>query len=357
MSKSFWAGSIALALLSAAVARADGGPELKVGPVRVKVGRNPVQVEVQPHAVEAGPVQVHLGPVKLGEYWLGVECYPVRDPLRAQLDLPEGQGLVVGHVVPESPAAKAGIKRHDVLLTAGKRPLAKVQDLVDAIEQSKEGKLPIELVRGGKRQKLTATPAKRPEDARPKGPIPWGKGGEWDEVQKWFERAVPGWDWAEGKGPKRPWRFRFFHPGMILPPGAAVRPPLPGNMTVTITKHGDNPAKVVVKRDDQKWEVSEEELEKLPEDVRKHVELMLAPMLHGGWGDLRVFEPGPEWPHPPEFTPKHITPQPPEGRLEKRLERRIDELNERIEKLRESIEQLRAQRPRRKARKPDPDKV
>src|SRR5512146_1880559 len=57
------------------------------------------------------------------EYWIGVECYPASETLRSQLDLPEGQGIVVEQVLPESPGAKAGVKRHDILLTAGDKPL------------------------------------------------------------------------------------------------------------------------------------------------------------------------------------------------------------------------------------------
>ena len=87
MSKSFWIGSIAIALLSAAAARAADAPEglrLEVGPV-----------EVQRRVFEFAPK-----PIKLGDYWLGVECRPVDDALRAQLGLPEDQGLVVENVVP-----------------------------------------------------------------------------------------------------------------------------------------------------------------------------------------------------------------------------------------------------------------
>ena len=42
---------------------------------------------------------------------------------RKKLELPDDQGLTVNAVLPESPAAKAGIKAQDVILTAGDKPL------------------------------------------------------------------------------------------------------------------------------------------------------------------------------------------------------------------------------------------
>ena len=50
-------------------------------------------------------------------------------------------------------------------------------------------------------------------------------------------------------------------------------------MSIVISKEGDQPAKIVVKRGDEKWEVTEKELDKLPADVRPHVEHMFG---HGG---------------------------------------------------------------------------
>ncbi len=50
---------------------------------------------------------------------------------------------------------------------------------------------------------------------------------------------------------------------------------LPENVTVSIVRNGTYPAKITVKKDEQSWEVTEKELSKLPEDVRKLVEPMI----------------------------------------------------------------------------------
>ena len=54
-----------------------------------------------------------------------------------------------------------------------------------------------------------------------------------------------------------------------LPPrrdfAAEPSPPMPANMSLADYQEGDGqPAKIVVKRGDEKWETTEKELEKLP---------------------------------------------------------------------------------------------
>src|SRR5207237_244362 len=46
----------------------------------------------------------------------GASLAPADEPLRAQLGLPDGHGLVVVSVAPEGPAAKVGLKTSDILL-------------------------------------------------------------------------------------------------------------------------------------------------------------------------------------------------------------------------------------------------
>jgi hypothetical protein len=374
MSRSFWIGGMALLLLSAPPARADGTTELQVGPVRLKVQAEaqplqyqPVQVDVQVKKRPGAAIQVQAGPgrgenqviviagpteIKLGEYWLGLGCTAAPAALRAQLDLPEDQGLVVDQVVPDGPAAKAEIQQHDVLVKAGDKPLKNVQDLIDAVQSAKEKDLSIELIHRGKRKEVTVTPTKRPEQAQP-GLTPHEAFKKWleglhrpgTELDDATKRALEYLErMQQGEALKGPLRWRFFGPGAVLPPEPP--PPLPGNVSITITRQGNQPAKVTVKQGDQKWEVTEEELDKLPEEIRPHVERMLGRVV-GGSKD-RVFR--------FDLIPDRGGTQPSasEGRLEKRLE----EMNRRIERLRKSIEELQQKRPRLKeAPEETPDEV
>ena len=49
----------------------------------------------------------------------------------------------------------------------------------------------------------------------------------------------------------------------------------PKDLKVTINKEGTKPAEIHVERDGKSWDVTEEKLNELPEDIRGHVEQML----------------------------------------------------------------------------------
>jgi membrane-associated protease RseP (regulator of RpoE activity) len=270
-------------------------------------------------------------PAHPSEYWIGLECVPVEPALRSQLGLAEHEGVMVASVMPESPAAKAGIKPHDVLVKAGDKPLRGIKVLVEAVEQSKDKPLTLELFRDGKSQKVEVTPAKRPSEIRVEEEERWNDmplppvGFDPEQMRKWFEKVHP----------DQPMRFFFSRPGVILPKNAGGEA-LPENLSIAITRSGKQPAKIVVKRDKDQWEVTEKELEKLPADVRPHVERMLGRGANAGYflfkdglGNL----PGP--PHPGAVMPEVR----PDLRLEKRmevLERRLDQLHKTLDELRKS---------------------
>jgi membrane-associated protease RseP (regulator of RpoE activity) len=281
-----------------------------------------------PGGPPAGAVAA-ANPPAPSQWWIGVQCRVADPALREQLGLEENVGLLVEEVVPNSPAAQAELRRYDVLVKAGGKDLRSVEDLVGAINAANGQPLAIELIRRGEKREVTVRPEKRP--AQP--PIP-----RW-----WFE-----WPGAEFFGrPDLPFRFRFMYPGWVVPPRGEQLPALPGNLTITITKKGDEPAKIVVKRDGQSWEVSENELEKLPADIRPYVEQML----RGGgptiWGDTS--EPGPK--RGERLRPEITIPGPPwwapgqDSRLRERMEQEFKELRRRVEELRESIEELRKRLP------------
>ena len=91
-----------------------------------------------PHLKIAGG-ELRIGGGEATGYWIGVVCQPVDAELRAKLKLDEGQGLLIDEVRPDSPAAKAGLRKDDVVLAAAGKPLATVKQLADAVAEAKTG--------------------------------------------------------------------------------------------------------------------------------------------------------------------------------------------------------------------------
>jgi serine protease Do len=90
---------------------------------------------------------------------LGVAVVPPRVArrLRAAVGLPERDGLLVRAVDPEAPAAQAGVRDGDLIVEAGGRALASVDDLHDVLDQWTEPSLELRVVRGT--DELTVTVA------------------------------------------------------------------------------------------------------------------------------------------------------------------------------------------------------
>ena len=79
---------------------------------------------------------------------LGIALAPARAArrMRAAVGLPERDGLLVRGVVADSPAAKAGVERGDLLVGVNGKPLSSVDELFDALEAG--GGLSLVVVRG-----------------------------------------------------------------------------------------------------------------------------------------------------------------------------------------------------------------
>ena len=251
------------------------------------------------------------------DYWIGVRCAELPEVLRAQLDLPEDQGVLIDQVIADAPAQQAGLKTFDVIVTVAGKKISNPHDVAEAVAQADGDELKIEYLRGGKRQTADVKPAPRPGTVVPP---------QQDErsVRQWLERL--------GEGP---FSMRFMHPGMVLPPGASVAPVLPGDMTVNIEKQGEKPAKITVKQGDKTWQAGEESLDKLPEEARHYVQRMLGLAAF----EMRFVPPPPGEPavFPPAAPPPH---DPSAQGLEERLNRRLDELNRQLEQLRKVVDKL-----------------
>lgn len=99
------------------------------------------------------------------KFVIGVSLSDVPDSLRAHVTLPEGTGLMVGSLYPESPAAKAGLMQYDLLLKCGDTDLKQPKDLQTIVDASEGKSISLTLQRKGEQKTIEVTPIKR-EDAK-----------------------------------------------------------------------------------------------------------------------------------------------------------------------------------------------
>ncbi len=97
-----------------------------------------------------------------GAQWIGVRLSPIPAPLAAHIG---EEGLMIGNIVRDGPADRAGLQRYDVLLSFDGQKLATGDDLVKAVQAARAG-APVEIVvvRGGAQKKLEITPIARPRE-------------------------------------------------------------------------------------------------------------------------------------------------------------------------------------------------
>ena len=95
--------------------------------------------------------------------WLGVAIEEAPEALAEQLGLDAGVGLVVTHVSADSPAAKAGLKKNDVLVELAGQSLVHPAQLRKLVQARKPGdKVKLVFYRAGKKQTESATLEKAP---------------------------------------------------------------------------------------------------------------------------------------------------------------------------------------------------
>lgn len=95
--------------------------------------------------------------------YLGVQIQPVTEDVADSLGLAHNRGELVQTVQPGQPAANAGIQPGDIVLKVDGKEVSREQTLSYIVANTAPGKrIPIELIRNGKRMTLTATVAKRP---------------------------------------------------------------------------------------------------------------------------------------------------------------------------------------------------
>jgi hypothetical protein len=112
--------------------------------------------------------------------FLGVETSEVPSVVAEQLGLAKGFGLVVDYVVPEGPAAAAGLQQNDILKMLNDQILTEPDQLAKLIRSFSEGtSVTLTVLRKGAETKLTAKLGKREVSQRRGGDSHWrGRDGQ-----------------------------------------------------------------------------------------------------------------------------------------------------------------------------------
>jgi serine protease Do len=95
--------------------------------------------------------------------YLGVVAGRVPEMLASHLGLAHGTGIFLQTVMPDSPAAKAGLALHDVITGVDNRPVGSSEDLTERINGYRPGDvIKLDLIREGVPRQIDATLEKRP---------------------------------------------------------------------------------------------------------------------------------------------------------------------------------------------------
>jgi serine protease Do len=97
--------------------------------------------------------------------YLGVGLQPLDDGIASSLGLPKDRGELVRSVVPGGAAARAGLTQGDVILSVNGRAVTPDETVSYLIANTQVGtRVPVEIIRGGRRQTVQVTVAQRPSE-------------------------------------------------------------------------------------------------------------------------------------------------------------------------------------------------
>ncbi|UVO54690.1 Do family serine endopeptidase [Sphingomonas sp. SUN039] len=119
-------------------------------------------------AEQAKPIVDQLrGGAKIKRGYLGIQLQPMTPEFYESLGLPKDRGELVASTVPGEGAARAGIQQGDVITKVNNQDVTPDQTLSFIVANLPIGsRIPIELIRNGQRQTVTATLGERPSDEK-----------------------------------------------------------------------------------------------------------------------------------------------------------------------------------------------
>jgi len=275
----------------------------------------------------------------------------------------------------DSPAAKAGFKKNDILVKAGDAPVKAPADLIKAVDASHGKQMIITIVRGGKDRKIEVTPAKRSEETSRREAARVELRAPNVEFREEIKRVEEALENLKNKAGKDGMSFWFARPGVVAPGITTqyykIAPEFPKDLSVKIIKEGQEPTKIHVQRGDKEWNLTEDKqgvnLKELPEEIRAHVQRLLVGIPGKATmgsrvvrvtpegkveGELNITPAPPRPPVPPKPAIAPVAPAPGQARTftyrternESSSDSKLDALISEVKQLRKEIDELRSKK-------------
>jgi len=90
--------------------------------------------------------------------WMGVDIAKVDEIIARQFGLKSAEGALINNVMPESPAAKAGLKRGDVIVEVNGKKIKNVNEVQDVVSRTKpKTVITVKIIRDGESQVVKLT--------------------------------------------------------------------------------------------------------------------------------------------------------------------------------------------------------
>lgn len=275
-------------------------------------------------------------PIKLSRYMLGVVVVPHKDE--------ETAGVVIKQVTEDSPAQKSGLKNGDTILKVNETEISNLESLMSAVDASEGNEVTLTILRTENAdtiETVQVTPVERPRETHPdpaETALQLRKLGQWIADDQIIDNSKLNEINIIHDAINDLVRI---HPAIVMGRNAQQ---LPDNLSITITCQGKQPARITVKRDEVTWELTEDELDKLPAEIRPHVQHMLAGLNASSVRqDPMAYRPTRIIVTDPSVKPFQNKAAPQPQRPDEQISQQLKQLQQQLEELQQSVEKLQQQ--------------
>lgn len=268
------------------------------------------------------------------KYWLGIQLAPTPEILKRHVErLKDGSAMIAG-VADKSPAAKVGLQAGDHILKVNDQVVTSPEQVVEVVHGAKDQPVVMRILRGLEIDSYTVQPEIAPENPV----LPQGDIGLQGMQPPALKDGVPGA------------RLRFFGPGQMLPPQFQLQmmgQDLPQNLLIRVERKGDEPAKLHIEREGHSWDITENDVDQLPEDLRPIAKKYLAnnnahgPVIIGGrnvpFADMQKMI---DEMQRGRMVPGNMPPPPNFDAMQQQMQREIQEMHEMMRRMHEQMQRM-----------------